>query len=215
MSARLTAEQALERLKQGNRRFVDGNGGSQHYAGPPSCADSTKQQEPIAIILGCSDSRVPAELVFDQGFGDLFVTRVAGNVAAPSQIGSAEFAATALGTPLIVVLGHTECGAVMAAIEAIRNGNDGLSDNLLWILDRIRPAIEGLLTNDDSNDAHALMDQAVKANIRVTIAQLERDSELIRNLVVAGDLMIVGAEYDLATGRVDFLKQEQQTEQRS
>lgn len=161
-------------------------------------------QRPFAVILGCSDSRVPVEIVFDQGLGDLFVIRVAGNVVAPSQIGSVEFAAEQFGTPLVVVLGHTGCGAVDATLDALCRPQGSTSRHLSSIVERIRPAVAGLLETDRDRDRDALARRAVRANVRVAANALRHGSEVLESLVGTGGLRIVGAEYSLETGAVDF-----------
>jgi carbonic anhydrase len=163
-------------------------------------------QEPFAIILGCSDSRVPAELVFDQGFGDLFVIRVAGNVVAPSQVGSVEFAASRFGTRLVVVMGHSQCGAVVATLEELQGRATTQSRNLRSIVDRVRPAVEPLLSLGRTNGEEALVREAVRANVRASVNQLRHGSELLESLIHESGLFIVGAEYSLETGIVDFFE---------
>jgi len=197
--------EALDRLRTGNARFIDGvrSGGTLRHVHWPS---AVPRQSPFAIILGCSDSRVPAEIVFDQGLGDLFVIRVAGNVVAPSQIGSVEFAAEQFGTPLVVVLGHSHCGAVEATLNELKRPTENRSPNLHAIVDRIRPAVEPLLRTEIARDAEALMREAVRAHVRVAAAQLSHGSDIIERLVQSGSLLIVGAEYSLATGVVDFFE---------
>src|SRR5262245_42299766 len=165
--------------------------------------DFTARQEPLAVILGCSDSRVPVEVVFDQGFGDLFVIRVAGNIVAPSQIGSVEFAAERLGTRLVVVLGHTHCGAVQATLEDLQQ-TQSQSWNMNSIVSRIRPSVEGLLATELKHDHDALVTQAVRANVRASVNQLRHGSDVLERLSRADGLRIVGAEYSLDTGVVDF-----------
>jgi carbonic anhydrase len=160
-------------------------------------------QEPLAIILGCSDSRVPAEIVFDQGLGDLFVIRVAGNIVAPSQVGSVEFAAERFGTRLVVVLGHSQCGAVLATLEELRRPDDTQSRNLRSIVDRIRPSVEGLLASAAGMDPDALMHAATRANVRVSANHLRHGSEVLERLIESNGLLVVGAEYSLDTGLVD------------
>jgi carbonic anhydrase len=155
--------------------------------------------------LGCSDSRVPAEIVFDQGLGDLFVIRVAGNIVAPSQVGSVEFAAARFGTRLVVVLGHSCCGAVSATLDELRKPTENQSRNLRAIVDRVRPAVEGLLATDVGNDADALLAAAVRANIRASVDHLRHGSDILAQLVREDGLLIVGAEYSLETGLVEFL----------
>jgi carbonic anhydrase len=166
--------------------------------------DFVDGQAPFAIVLGCSDSRVPAELVFDQGLGDLFVIRVAGNVVAPSQVGSVEFAAARFHVRLVVVLGHTQCGAVEATLEALRGDSTPESRNLQSIVDRIRPAVEGLMNTDVRNDPAELMRQATRANVRAAVNQLKHGSEILEALTARHGLLVVGAEYSLSTGRVEF-----------
>ncbi|MBS0309384.1 MAG: carbonic anhydrase [Proteobacteria bacterium] len=200
----IPAQEALQRLQDGNRRFVsqlDADWKQEHVRRKELVTD----QEPFAIILGCSDSRVPAEIVFDQGVGDLFVIRVAGNIVAPSQIGSIEFAAERFGTRLVVVLGHSQCGAVTATLDALQQPGGTASRNLLSIVDRIQPTVQTLLETELRHDRHALMHQAVRANIRASVNQLRHGSQILENLVEQGGLRIVGAEYALETGSVEFL----------
>jgi len=192
----IPAREALERLQEGNRRFVESASGP---VGRPSAA-----QQPFAIVLGCSDSRVPAELVFGQGFGDLFVIRVAGNIVAPSQIGSVEFAAERFETRLAVVLGHTQCGAVAATLEQLREPQSGQSRNLRAIVDRIRPAVEPLLAIPIAQDPAALAAEATRANIRASVAHLRHGSALLERRIDQEGLLIVGAEYHVETGLVEF-----------
>jgi carbonic anhydrase len=161
-------------------------------------------QEPFAIILGCSDSRVPAEIVFDQGLGDLFVIRVAGNIVASSQVGSVEFAASRFGTPLVVVLGHSKCGAVTATLEELMRPQENQSRNLRSIVDRIRPSVEALLATELRHDSDALLRQATRTNVRVSVNHLRHGSEVLEQLIQKDGLMVVGAEYSLETGEVDF-----------
>ncbi len=197
------AVQALQRLREGNERFVAHVRSSDTLARQLLRADLAAGQQPFAVILGCSDSRVPAELVFDQGLGDLFVIRVAGNIVAPSQIGSVEFAVERFGTSLVVVLGHTRCGAVDATLDALLNDNAPSSRNLGSIVNRIRPALEWVKSRPGA-DKESLLDEAVRANVRASANQLRHGSELIEQRVLAGQLSIVGAEYDLKTGCVEF-----------
>ncbi len=199
-----TALEAIERLKEGNRRFVAGRRRSGAVS-PNRRMRLTDGQNPFAAILGCSDSRVPAELVFDQGLGDLFVVRVAGNVAAPSQVGSVEFAADKFGIELVVVLGHTRCGAVEATLEELDHPAGNPSANLGAILNRIRPAVRSLPDMAPDADHDTLARQAVRANVRAQVAVLTQGSEILGRLVETGRLTVVGAEYDLATGEVEFL----------
>jgi carbonic anhydrase len=196
----IAAEKALKRLIAGNQRFVSNTSEISHLR-PSEVASA---QQPFAIILGCSDSRVPAEIVFDQGLGDLFVIRVAGNIVAPSQVGSVEFAAERFGTRLVVVLGHSQCGAILATIEQLGQPTEGQSPNLRSIVDRIRPSVAPLLQGSNQPDADALVQQAVRANICVSVDHLRHGSALLEQLVQRDGLVIVGAEYSLETGVVDF-----------
>jgi carbonic anhydrase len=164
----------------------------------------TSGQEPFATILGCSDSRVPAEIVFDQGLGDLFVIRVAGNIVAPSQVGSVEFAAARFGTRLVVVLGHSQCGAILATLEEIQQATENQSQNLRSIVDRVRPSVEALLATELRHDPDALVRQAIRANIRVSANHLRHGSEILEQMIRRDGLLVVGAEYSLKTGAVDF-----------
>jgi carbonic anhydrase len=200
----IPAQDALARLREGNRAFVASIRGPDAAVGPNRRAPLPVAQAPFAIVLGCSDSRVPAELVFGQGFGDLFVIRVAGNIVAPSQVGSVEFAAARFGTRLAVVLGHTQCGAVLATLEEVRQPAPRQSPNLRSIVDRIRPAVEPLLAAMPGQDPDALVAHAVRANIRAAADHLRHGSELLERLVRHEGLLIVGAEYCLETGVVDF-----------
>jgi carbonic anhydrase len=198
----ISAQAALQALRDGNRRFVAALR-SASTAARPRHHELPTGQEPLAIILGCSDARVPAEIVFDQGLGDLFVIRVAGNIVAPSQIGSVEFAAEAFGTRLVVVLGHSSCGAVHATLEQLRRPWREQSRNLRSIVDRIRPAVEELLQHGPQ-DLAALERQAVRANIRVSANHLRHGSEVLEQLIQRDGLVVVGAEYSLETGEVEF-----------
>jgi len=200
----VNALEALERLREGNRRFVSGVHGNAELTGPARRNELVADQNPFAVILGCSDSRVPAEIVFDQGLGDLFVIRVAGNIVAPSQIGSVEFAAEWFGTQLVVVLGHSSCGAVLATLEELTQQVRHPSANLRSIVDRVRPSVETLLATDLRNDFDELTHQAVRANVRASTNHLRHGSEVLENLIRKGRLLIVGAEYSLETGAVEF-----------
>ena len=195
--------QALARLREGNTRYASNVRSLDAMISHTRRGDLAEGQAPIAIILGCSDSRVPAEVVFDQGLGDLFVIRVAGNIVAPSQVGSVEFAAARFGTRLVVVLGHSGCGAINATLEDLRTPTKH-SRNIRSIVDRVRPAIEPLLETDLRNDPVALMKKAVRANVRASCNHLRHGSELLEQLIYDEDLLVVGAEYSLDTGLVDF-----------
>ncbi len=199
----LTAQEALDRLREGNRRFVSHERLYTERTNPARRNEVAMGQEPFAIILGCSDSRVPAEFVFDQGIGDLFVIRVAGNIVAPSQVGSVEFAAERYNTRLVVVLGHSTCGAVLATLDELQRPQENQSVNLRSIVDRIRPSVEPLLATDLRHDPEALVRHAVRANVRVSAHQLRHGSEVLERMIQRG-LLIVGAEYSLETGIVEF-----------
>jgi carbonic anhydrase len=201
-----TALEALQRLQEGNRRFVSGTPDVNGLSSLTRRAELVTGQQPSAIILGCSDSRVPAEIVFDQGLGDLFVIRVAGNIVAPSQIGSVEFAADRFGTRLVVVLGHSQCGAVLATLEELRRVNGTQSRNMRSIVDRIRPSVQALLATELRADPEALVREAVRANVRVAANQLRHGSQLIEGLIADDGLMVVGAEYSLESGEVHFFE---------
>lgn len=200
----IPATEALERLREGNRRFRDDGRDSQALTNKARRSEVADGQEPFAIILGCSDSRVPAEIVFDQGLGDLFVIRVAGNIVAPSQVGSVEFAAAQFSTRLVVVLGHTQCGAISATVDQLKRPLPDQSKNLKAIVDRVRPSVEPLLATNLRDNPDELKRQAGRANIRMSVNQLRHGSEILENLIQNEGLMIVGAEYSLETGRVDF-----------
>lgn len=202
----LTAEGALARLKEGNATFVEHIGKSSTLAGLSGSAKLVVHQRPHAIVLGCSDARVPAEIVFNQGLGDLFVIRVAGNVVAPSQIGSIEFAAEVFGTRLVVVLGHTQCGAIQATLDQLRRPSDQQSVNLRSIVDRVRPSVEPLLQTELKHDLKALAAAAVRANVQKSVDQLRHGSRVLEHLVETDHLKVVGAEYSVETGVVDFFE---------
>lgn len=199
-----SAIDALKRLQEGNRRFVSEIRSDSVLTGQTRRRELVSGQRPFAIILGCSDSRVPAEIIFDQGLGDLFVIRVAGNIVAPSHIGSVEFAAERFGTRLVVVLGHTMCGAVLATLEELTQPGENQSPNLRAIVDYIRPAVAELMETEIRQDKEALVYHAVRANIRTSANHLRHGSKILEQLIVESGLMVVGAEYSLETGEVDF-----------
>ena len=200
----IPAAEALDLLRTGNRRFVADQATAASASHHARRAALVAGQEPFAIVLGCSDSRVPAELVFDQGFGDLFVIRVAGNIVAPSQVGSVEFAASRFGTRLVVVLGHSQCGAVTATLEELSGEAAAGSRNLRSIVDRVRPAIAPLFDARGSASPETLMREAVRANVRASADHLRRGSALLERLIADEGLLVVGAEYSLESGLVDF-----------
>jgi carbonic anhydrase len=198
--------EALERLAEGNRRFVSDVRTLETLMSRKQRAESVEAQEPFAVVLGCSDSRVPVEVVFDQGLGDLFVIRVAGNIVAPSVVGSVEFAAETFGTRLVVVLGHTRCGAVQATLDELQRPTGSQSPNLRSIVDRIRPAVEPLLESEHGYDPETLARHAMRANVRTCADQLRRGSDILERLIRDDGLIVVGAEYSLETGVVSFFE---------
>ena len=202
----LTASQALTRLRDGNHRFVAGQIDLDTLASRARRADLVEGQTPFAIILGCSDSRVPAEIVFDQGLGDLFVIRVGGNIVAPSQVGSVEFAAERFGTPLVVVMGHTQCGVVTAALDSVIDGANDPSRNLRSLVDRVRPAVLSVIGTRPpaSLDRKTVIREAVRANVRSAAEHLRNGSALLERRILDHGLAVVGAEYSIETGVVDF-----------
>jgi carbonic anhydrase len=200
----ISALDALARLRDGNRRFVVDVKSRETLPSRARRIELAAGQEPFAAILGCSDSRVPVEIVFDQGLGDLFVIRVAGNIVAPSQVGSVEFAAEKFGTRLVVVLGHSNCGAIQATLDQLQRPTANQSRNLRSIVEFIRPSVEDLLQTDLVHDVDALVHQSVRANIRASVNHLRRGSEIIEQQIRNGGLLVVGAEYSLDTGVVDF-----------
>ena len=200
----LSALDALQRLRDGNRRFVTNQSTNTASSSQARRAALVNGQEPFAIVLGCSDSRVPSELVFDQGFGDLFVIRVAGNIVAPSQVGSVEFAAARFGTRLVVVMGHSECGAVTATLEELLGRSTTATKSLRSIVDRVKPSVEALLARRPAGDPDALMRDAVRANVSAAAHHLRHGSELLERLIRDDGLLVAGAEYSLESGVVTF-----------
>jgi carbonic anhydrase len=201
----IEALEVFRRLREGNARFVSGEAGREPVTDHGRRVELATGQSPFAVILGCSDSRVPAEIVFDQGLGDLFVIRVAGNIVSPSQIGSVEFAVERFGIKLVIILGHSNCGAVTATIEELDRPTEARSPNLRSIVDRIRPVVATLLDTDERPDPETLIRRAVRANIRASVSQLRHGSRIIEDLVQQERLLVVGAEYSLETGIVEFL----------
>lgn len=200
----ISALEALQRLREGNGRFLSGTPIYHTLTTQTRRNELMAGQQPIAIILGCSDSRVPAEIIFDQGLGDLFVIRVAGNIVAPSQIGSIEFAAERFGTRLVVVLGHSMCGAVQATLEELERPSANRSPNLRSIVDRIRPAVETLLETTPKPTPETLLPHAIRANIRAAVNHLRHGSFILEQLIQQDGLLVIGAEYSLEKGVVDF-----------
>jgi len=200
----IPAAEAIVRLREGNLRFATSVRSAHALPNHDRIGELADAQAPFAIILGCADSRVPAEIVFDQGLGDLFVIRVAGNIVAPSQVGSVEFAAARFGTRLVVVLGHSRCGAIVATLEELQRPSENQSPNLRAIVDRVRPSVEPLLATDLKKDLDALIDEGVRANIRASVSQLRHGSAILEQLIADDGLLVVGAEYSLETGVVEF-----------
>ena len=202
----ISGPEALRRLREGNARFVAGGHGQTAPTDEARRSELVSGQEPYAIVLGCSDSRVPAEIVFDQGLGDLFVIRVAGNIVAPSLLGSVEFAADRFGTRLVVVLGHSMCGAVTATVDELERPSESRSPNLRSIVDRIRPVVAPLIEAEPAGDRNALIRRAVRANIRASVGQVRHGSQILESLIERDGLLVVGAEYSLETGVVTFIE---------
>lgn len=204
MPNKINARDALQRLIEGNKRFTSNLRTQESIFNNHKRDELLAGQEPFAIILGCSDSRAPAEIVFDQGLGDLFVIRVAGNIVAPSQVGSVEFAVSQFGTRLVVVMGHSRCGAICATIDELTKGSSSPSQNISAIVERVKPSIESLMLTELINDKEALEREAIRANVRASANHLRHGSDIIENLIKNDDLVVVGAEYSLETGIVDF-----------
>ena len=200
----ISAQEALARLREGNRRFVGDSLSTDVLASTTRRRAVMDSQSPFAVILGCSDSRVPAEMVFDQGLGDLFVIRVAGNIVAPSQIGSVEFAAERFGLRLVVVLGHSNCGAILATVEELGRGSKERSRHMGSIVDRIRPSVQAFQGTPIAQDHAALVHHAVRQNIRMSCNHLRHGSDVVEQLIEKNGLLVVGAEYSLETGEVEF-----------
>ena len=205
MSRGVSAETALQKLRDGNARFAAHARGTGTLLTAARRAKLTAAQEPFAIVLGCSDSRVPVEIVFNQGPGDLFVIRVAGNIVAPSLVGSVEFAADRFGTRLVVVMGHSSCGAIAATIEELHRPTMNHSPNQRAIVDRIRPGVEALVTSKEAEGALAVEHAAMTANVLASVDQLRHGSAIIEGLIRSDGLLVVGAWYSLETGKVEFL----------
>jgi carbonic anhydrase len=202
----ISALEALGLLREGNHRFVSEIRSGNTFISQTRRSELVAEQEPFAVILGCTDSRVTPEIIFDRGFGDLFVIRVAGNIVAPSLIGNVEFAVEKFGTELVVVLGHTRCGAVEAVVEELEQPRENRLPNLRSIVDFIRPSVKGLLETDIREDRDALIRHAVRANIRVSVSHLRHGSQVLEEQIERGRLLVLGAEYSLETGVVDFFE---------
>ena len=202
----ISATDALERLRDGNRRFISNEVSEEVLAIREHRAGAAAPQNPFAIILACSDSRVPTELIFDQGIGDLFVIRVAGNIVAPSQIGSIEYAAKQFGTRLVVVLGHSNCGAIIATLRELALKESHRSPNLRAIVDRIRPALDSVLEEYYDVEDEAVIASCVRANIQASVDGLQHGSLILEQLIEAKELNIIGAEYSIETGYIDFFE---------
>ncbi len=202
----INACEALAMLRDGNARFVDGERCIDTYLSHTKLDEHLDGQAPFAIVLGCSDSRVPVEIIFDAGLGDLFVIRVAGNIVAPSLIGSVELAAEKFGSRLVVVLGHSGCGAVDVALSTLEDHTTQAPGHVNAIVEKIRPVIEPVFSAANGAGRDALMASSVRANVRASAEALRHGSETLEQLVREDGLLVVGAEYSLATGRVDFFE---------
>jgi carbonic anhydrase len=200
----ISALESFARLRAGNARFASNVRGIESFLSQERRAQLAQGQAPHAVVLGCSDSRVPVEIVFDQGLGDLFVIRVAGNIVAPSLVGSVEYAAEFFGTRLVVVLGHSRCGAVNATVDELQRPTENQSRNLRSIVDRVRPSVQALLSTELRHDRDALVEQAVRANVRASADHLRHGSEVLEQHIARNGLLVVGAEYFVETGLVDF-----------
>jgi carbonic anhydrase len=200
----INAKEALERLIEGNKRFASDSHEPTMLTSQEKRSELVHGQAPFAVILGCSDSRVPLELVFDQGLGDLFVIRVAGNIVAPSQVGSIEYAVKECGSRLVVVLGHTNCGAVGATIQELKQPSENRSPNLAFIVEKIQPTVKTLMEIEPPQTDENVLRHSIRANVRASVAHLRSGSMIIENMVRSGELAVVGAEYSLETGMVDF-----------
>jgi carbonic anhydrase len=200
----ISAREALGQLRSGNRRFAAGLSEVDPRGAREKRAQLASGQRPWAIVLGCSDSRVPVEMVFDQGPGALFVVRVAGNIVAPTQMGSIELAADRFGTRLIVVLGHSRCGAVTAAVDDLRRQGKEMSPDLRSVVDLVKASAASLMTPGHEDDRDALIASAVRANVNASVSRLRTGSVMLANLASTDGLAVVGAEYSLESGLVDF-----------
>jgi len=201
----VTQQEALARLRDGNYRFVSRN---QRRRSPPDIhrlAELVDRQSPFAIILCCSDSRVPPEIIFDQGLGDLFVVRVAGNIADSTQIGSIEFAVERAGTSLIVVLGHSNCVAVQATYDQMEDQTNDASEDFMVIVEHIKTGFESQIPIENSDDRESLIRRAIQANIETSVARIRR-SRIIQELEKSAKLIVIGAEYSLESGVVEFIE---------
>jgi len=205
----VSADEALSRLRDGNARFVEGDRCIDTYLSHTKLDGHLEGQSPYAVVLGCSDSRVPVEIIFDVGVGDLFVIRVAGNIVAPSLIGSVELAAENFGARLVVVLGHTTCGAVDATLEAMQDPLEGRSMHINSIVEYIRPSVQQLLDTGEEMTRDRLMERAIRLNVRTTVEGLQHGSETLERLILEDGLRVVGAEYSLETGTVEFFEEPQ------
>lgn len=206
MTQNVTPADALNRLREGNARFTSDTRSIATLVSQLNRREHAAGQRPFATILTCSDSRVPAEMIFDQGVGDLFMVRVAGNVVAPSLVGSVEFASATFGTRLVVVMGHSACGAVKATLDVLRGHSEIPSENIRDIVDRIRPAAESVLESDPQRNDAEVLAAAIRANVRSSADHLRHGSRVLEEMVRSGRVVVVGAEYDLASGHVDFFE---------
>jgi carbonic anhydrase len=198
--SKVSAEQAEKLLKDGSQRFIQGYCGDVPKQGTKCLADVAMRQAPFAVVVACSDSRVSPELLFDQGLGDLFIIRLAGNIVDDAALGSIEYAVDHLGVPLVVVLGHERCGAVTATVEAVEK-NEKVPGHLPALVDAIRPAVEQVKGQPGDK-----VDNAVKANVRLVTAKLKSAEPIVAPAVRAGKVRVLGAYYDLDDGKVSFIQ---------
>lgn len=202
----ISAQETLARLKEGNQRFRSGVRSSAALWLNCDPLQMAAGQDPVAMVLGCADSRVPVEIIFDQGPGDLFVSRVAGNIVGPSELGTMEYALLELDIRLVLVLGHSRCGAVQATLADQSPGPERADDHLSGILDSVRPALVGLMNSDKREQPEELMEAAVRANVQQSIATLQSGSSVLRAALESDQVMVAGAVYQLETGEVEFLE---------
>ncbi|MBA4356587.1 MAG: carbonic anhydrase [Desulfovibrio sp.] len=196
----MQADEALKLLKDGNARYVAAQSTHSHQGADRRAETVTGGQHPFATIIGCSDSRAPLEVIFDQGVGDIFVVRVAGNVAGSDELGTVEYGVGHLGTPVVLVLGHTACGAVTAAAQ-----NAKVHGNIPFLINQIKPAVAKAKAASPTASGDELVSRAITANVWLTIENIFRKSEEVREFVTKGKLLVVGGVYDLHSGQVSWL----------
>lgn len=206
MKTQSSAEQILKELLDGNQRFLNGQSLQSSASSLARLKNFAKiGQSPKAIVLCCSDSRAPVEMIFDQDIGDLFVIRVAGNVVAPSLIGSVEFAASTFACKLVLVMGHTQCGAVIATLDHIQNMDSPSSENLHDILARIKPHVFSIARMKNLSSQEKVV-KALEANVIASVSQLSTSSRLLEKMISEKRILVAGAVLDLNSGQVSMLE---------